>query len=96
MSTRRDFLGFTAGAVAARTVLPMAAKAAPIPVIAPGNPDAELIRVCNEHVTNLHASNASSIDTDEDPLWDAYERTRDAISGAKPRTLAGMQEGPSG
>ena len=46
MSNRRDFLGFTAGAVAARTVLPMAAKAAPIPVIAPGNPDAELIRQC--------------------------------------------------
>ena len=29
MSTRRDFLAFTAGAIAARTVLPIAARAEP-------------------------------------------------------------------
>ena len=94
MSTRRDFLGFTAGAVAARTVLPMAAKAAPMPVIAPGNPDAELIRLCAEHVANMRAYNRDGglEDIDKpDPLWDAYERTRDAITEAKPCTLAGMQ-----
>ena len=56
MSTRRDFLGFTVDAVAARTVLPMAAKAAPLPAIAPGNhPGADLIRVCAEHVVGLEA-----------------------------------------
>jgi hypothetical protein len=40
MSTRRDLLAFTAGAVAARTVLPLAAKATET------HPDAELIRIC--------------------------------------------------
>ncbi len=51
MTLRRDFLGFTAGAVAARTILPKAAHAeagqgdgSPI---AP-SPDAELIAVCAE------------------------------------------------
>ena len=39
MSTRRDFIAFTVGAVAARTVLPIAARAE-----AP-NPDAELLRL---------------------------------------------------
>ena len=34
MSTRRDFLAFTAGAVAARTVLRLPARAAPIPAYA--------------------------------------------------------------
>ena len=39
MSTRRDFVAFTAGAVAARTVLPIAARAEA------SNPDAELLRL---------------------------------------------------
>ena len=43
MSTRRGFFAFTAGAVVAKTVLPIAARAEPAP-----HPDAELIAVCAE------------------------------------------------
>ena len=60
----------------------------------PAHPDAELIRLCAQHVVNMRAYNQAGglEDIDEpDPLWDAYERTRDAITEAKPCTLAGMQ-----
>ncbi len=43
MSTRRDFFAFTAGAVVAKTVLPIAARAEPVQHL-----DAELIVVCAE------------------------------------------------
>ena len=56
--------------------------------------DAELIRICAEHVVNLDAYNRdgglTGID-DPDPRWDAYVRTRDAITDARPRTWAGLQ-----
>jgi hypothetical protein len=59
------------------------------------HPDADLIRVCAEHVVNLHAYNAGSgnLAYDDDPLWLVYESTRDFIHANKPKTLAGMQAG---
>ena len=56
------------------------------------HPDAELIAVCAEHVIN-HATynlDGGRRELDGDPLWAAYERTRDAITEAVPRTLDGM------
>ena len=57
------------------------------------SPDAELIRACVEHIVNQDTYNASpsSLPSNQDPLWQAYERTRDFIGDTKPRTLAGMQ-----
>ena len=43
MSTRRDLSAFTAGAVVAKTVLPIATRAGPVQ-----HPDTELIAVCAE------------------------------------------------
>ncbi len=43
MSTRRDLFAFTAGAVVAKTVLPIATRAGPVQ-----HPDTELIAVCAE------------------------------------------------
>jgi len=56
------------------------------------NPDAELIRLCEEHVVNINAYNEdpSDLDAEDNPLWHAYERTRDAIGEAKPQTFKGM------
>jgi hypothetical protein len=68
----------------AATAIPSAAAAS--------SPDAELIRICAEHIENMNAYNNDLSDTesDENPLWDAYERTRDAIDDAQPKTIAGM------
>lgn len=57
-----------------------------------GGPDAELIRLCEEHVANLCAYCGSAFDGEfeNDPLWHAYERTRDAMHDAKPQTIEGM------
>ena len=91
MSTRRDFLAFTAGAVAARTVLPIGARAeTPTPG---SHPDADLIRICAEHAVNLETYNRDGGEggiENPDPLWDAYAATRDAITAAQPQTLDGM------
>lgn len=86
MSGRRDFLTTTAALAATTVLLPPSAKAE-----AP-HPDAELLRICAQHIVNLRAFNASTVDAeeDDDPLWTAYTRTRDAIGGAKPCTLDGM------
>jgi hypothetical protein len=60
------------------------------------HPDAALIRMCNQHIVNMNAYNNSpsaaerGCDDDNDPLWDAYEDTRDAISEAEPQTIDGM------
>ena len=56
------------------------------------NPDAELIRFCDEHIANLTAYNndVSDLDHDENPFWQDYERSRDAIIAAEPKTLAGV------
>jgi len=58
----------------------------------PGNPDAELIRICAQHIVNLRAYNTSGshLEAERDPLWRAYESTRDAITEAEPQTLGGM------
>ena len=49
MSTRRDFFAFTAGAVVAKTVLPIAARAEGMAATTiPSSPDTELITVCAE------------------------------------------------
>lgn len=63
-------------------------------IMSPDHPDATLIRTCAEHVVNMATYNRDGglgPMGEPDPLWDAYERTRDAISEAKPFTLAGMQ-----
>jgi hypothetical protein len=60
VTARRDFLAFTAGAVAAHTVLPLAAKAAPV------SPDARLIAYCRE---------AIAIDNEAERLWTVYIAT---------------------
>ncbi|HEY8612362.1 MAG TPA: hypothetical protein VIL69_13850 [Roseomonas sp.] len=56
------------------------------------NRDAELIRICAEHNANREAYCAygGHLEQEDDPLWLAYERTRDAIAAAVPVTLAGM------
>jgi hypothetical protein len=55
-------------------------------------PDADLIRLCAEHIANFQASNAPASDlaSKDDARWDAYDRTRDAISNAKPHTVVGV------
>jgi hypothetical protein len=69
--------------------LPMAASAQPITA---ASPDADLIRFCAEHVVNMDAFNRdrSDLDAEDNPLWAAYERTRDAIHEARPQTIEGM------
>ncbi len=60
-------------------------------VIAP-NPDADLIRICAEHIGN-HASfnaRAGEVPIEEDPRWDAYMRTLDTMCDSEPKTLAGI------
>ncbi len=56
------------------------------------HPDAALIAACAEHAANLAAYNrdGGKLNLDDDPLWAAYERTRDAISDAVQHTLDGM------
>lgn len=63
------------------------------------HPDAELIRVCEQHVANLEAYLASDegdrlfedrLDAHSGPLCQAYHQTIDFISDAKPKTLAGI------
>ncbi len=84
--TRRSLLAGAAGL----TVAPGAAAGA---AMAEPHPDADLIRICAEHIVNLETYNRDGgmgqIGA-PDPLWDAYERTRDAIGTAKPHTLEGM------
>ena len=60
------------------------------PVVAV-SPDADIIRLCAEHIDNLRAYNDSDIDLpDGDPLQVAYERTLEALCDAEPQTMAGM------
>jgi hypothetical protein len=59
-------------------------------------PDAALIGICAQHIVNLAAANANpameklGYDDNDDPLWAAYQATRDAITGARPKTIEGM------
>lgn len=53
--------------------------------------DAELIRLCAEHVANLAAYSHSDDRTDcDDPLWQTCLRTEAAINALPPKTLAGV------
>ena len=56
------------------------------------HPDAELIRICAEHIANRTAANAdeSNLEPEDNPLWRAYCRTWDAIEAAKPQTMGGV------
>ncbi len=87
-SRRRLLAGSGVGAILAGIGVP--AAAAP----ATAHPDADLIRICAEHIANWEAYNAGPDcggDCEDDPLWLAYERTRNAISNATPRTLDGLK-----
>jgi hypothetical protein len=55
-------------------------------------PDAELIRICDQHIQNLVKFNNAphDIESDDDPSYAPYLHTRDAICAAKPLTLEGM------
>ncbi|MFT8245220.1 hypothetical protein [Roseomonas sp. BN140053] len=59
---------------------------------APADADAELVALCAQHITNMDNYNRDGgiLEYEVDPLWQAYERTRDAIHAAVPQTLAGM------
>ena len=54
------------------------------------NPDAELIRICEAHPAIIGAVNEYGSGEDDCPLWQVYERSRNAINAAVPVTLAGM------
>jgi hypothetical protein len=81
MSTRRDFLALGAGAVAAATVLPIAAASAA------GHPDAELVRL-GERLREAWAAEQAALANSErdqtpeaDRRWELLERRSSAIVG---------------
>jgi hypothetical protein len=54
-------------------------------------PDADLIELCERHLANMAAIDANPSDWDEsNPVWNAYDSTKDAITSARAQTLAGM------
>jgi hypothetical protein len=89
---RRDFLAFTGGAIAARTVLPMAAQAETVQ-----HPDANLIGACDEYVrlqqkfeTRLAALPGDI--PDDDPAWsilDPIDDLKDKIATLQATTPEG-------
>jgi hypothetical protein len=84
--SRRDaFTGFSAAAILAGMTVPVIAEPA-------AGADADLIRLCAEHAANMDAYNrdCSDLEPEDNALWAAYERTRDAISKAVPQTVEGM------
>jgi hypothetical protein len=87
-SRRRLLAGSGIGAILAGIGAPAAAATPTVP-----HPDADLIATCAEHVVNREAYNASGgeLDLDDDPLWLAYARSRDAISDARPQTMEGLR-----
>jgi hypothetical protein len=85
--SRRTLLGGTAALLAGAAVAATSGANT-----AAASHDAELIRLCAEHIENFDAYNndPSHLEPEENPVWHAYERTRDAIAAAKPKTIAGM------
>lgn len=82
-ASRRKFMG-----AAALAVVPVSgALSASLT-----HPDADLIAQCAEHAVNVAAFNrdGGKVEPEHDPLWAAYDRTRDAVSAAKPRTMDGV------
>ncbi len=87
MTTRRDLLGLTAGAVAAGAV-PV------VPQVAPVHPDAELIRVCAEHQRAYDLVNSCGFDDDSPgyiALYDAYIRHHDRLTALRATTREGAE-----
>ena len=56
------------------------------------HPDEEFIRICEQHIINRGAYDASESDLEpeDDPLWAAYLRTYEAIDAAQPQTMDGV------
>jgi hypothetical protein len=102
MSTRRDLLGFTAGAVAARTVLPMAAMAKGAQLAPPLSRDTALIAALAEfdaierYVFSLYPGEVNAIEDDDErdalirPLSEAQWGMLDRVCGVQARTLEGI------
>ena len=97
MTLRRDFLAMTAGAVAAKTMLPLAARAqgSQIEIFTP-HPDATLLALCqafHQACTDLAAVNAKDDPTDEEigPIVDAWGAPIDTITSTPATTLEGVR-----
>ena len=98
MSTRRDFFAFTAGAVVAKTVLPLAARAEPAP-----HPDAGLIAVCAafeawERQINIIRGTGPDCVVDDDeanvvsaPIFARRDVSLDRMDELRATTAAGIQ-----
>lgn len=71
-------------------VLPLPGLADGDPASHTSSPDADLIRLCAEHPGYMTAVKENPDEEEDGPAWQAYERNRDAISAASPKTLAGM------
>jgi hypothetical protein len=54
------------------------------------HPDAELIELCRRHKVNRIAFIMDERDCDENPHWEPYLATENAISEAEPVTMAGV------
>ncbi len=98
MSTRRDFFAFTAGAVVAKTVLPLAAHAEPVRHL-----DAELIAVCAEfdacerQTCIIHGTGPDCVVDDDEanvvsaPLFTRMHVLLDRMDELRATTPAGIQ-----
>ncbi len=87
MTLRRDFLGFTAGAVAARTVLPAVARAES------AHPDAGLIADSIEYYA-LQKAGAALPNEAEDAIYAVWDRAHEVFARVvrtKPKTLIGLK-----
>ena len=102
MTLRRDFLAFTAGAVAARTVLPRVGHAATLEA-APAHPDAELLALCAEFdawehrflATDFKAENdtpaAFAAQMEQERCRDAQDSLVDRMCDLRAVTLEGQR-----
>ena len=90
--SRRTLLGGLA-AIAANPTAALPAQPADTDALdrrPAASPDDELIRLCLEHPTIIAAVNDYGSGEDDCSLWQAYERSRNAINSAVPVTMAGM------
>ncbi len=87
MTLRRDFLGFTAGAVTARTILPAAARADE------AHPDASLIADSIKYY-DLQKLGAALPDEDREEIYAVWDRAHEVFARVvrtKPKTLIGLK-----
>jgi hypothetical protein len=71
----------------------LAPFAAHSPAAAPPDADAELIGLCSAHIAALRAYNRANdalVELEDHPLWQACQRTEEAIEARPPQTLAGI------